>query len=1008
MKLYHSFIHNNIIGSPIYKLLLLLVLIFGCHTQASAQSGKSPNPLDTEALFKNLTPPTPAASALIQNIVYPMNYSTGLPEIKIPLYEVKCGDLTLPIYLTYHASGVKLSDLPGLVGLGWNLTAEPMISRTIKGRDDQSNDFQCKFDKSASSSAFYLHNLEEGNNDEQPDEYYYQLPTKQGLFMYAMEPVDKSRKYLSVPYDNLLIERKANMFQITDDDGTLYKFGGGIDRSGIAMSNTIGWRASSILAPNRKDSISFAYQPGNAHQVKLHNDYIVVVDDFDKKYFFEDNRHNDFIIQGAPVPDELMQTPIIYNTINNKTHSYQLNDKRNLVPDWFDYYQAVSSPVVQTWSAALQEIRYPGGKVVFSQQKNTARLQTISVYDNIGNLLREVRFSYYIPSPYVSERYFLENVTVTGKQGTAKETYKFGYYKRDYLPNPGDRRMDYWGYFNGVTRPDTASLVPRQTIEGIRHVRDIGGNYFKEKVTFNIGSEVSREANEEYMKYGTLNSITYPTGSTDEFIYEAHRYRTREDSVHVVGGLRVKQIKSKGENGDIKVRTFTYGRNEDGTGKSIAYFDLEHFRLDQMKYYSDPLEYMCDDNGCYFTPAEGRYYSARYRTFFSNPVRPITYDGGSAVMYDYVTEYDGTPSSNSGKTLYRYYVDSFSQIPDEINNFQNNRHLDWQYGHLVEKTIYRNSSGVYTPLEETVYNYSIGTKNFGKILIGEACGEHIRKPVNSVVQPDVYNQIKYSRTEVNVAAKLLTGISHKVYAGGNATITSTTNQHSDPTNILLTQTTESGNAAPTRTVKLYHPKDYSGTVYTKMLERNMLSPVVKEEHTSDGKVIVLEKPYTEAQTGIYLPSSLKVGYTASGSTEERAHYYYDNFGRLAQETRDGNRTVAYLYGYNRQPIIARIENVLQSDVKYELGGESAVDEIAKASVPTNSQWSAINGLRNKFPNAQVTTYAYNPQGNISSITDPRGVKTSYEYDELGRLMRILLANGSVQEVIEEQEYHYAE
>lgn len=1008
MKRYYYPTYNNKTGSLVLKLLLIFTLSFGCSIQSYAQTGKSINPLDTESLFKNLTAPTPAASALVQNIVYPMNCSTGLPEIKIPLYEVKCGDLTLPIHLSYHASGIKLGDVSGLVGLGWNLTAEPMITCNIKGRNDQYDNFQCQFDKSASSSAFYLHQLEDGNDDEQPDEYYYHLPTKQGLFMYAMEPVDKSRKYLSVPYDNLLIERKANMFQITDDDGTLYKFGGGIDRSGVNLDVT-GWRASSVLAPNRKDSISFGYRSSNnAYQVKVHNDYIVVVDNFDKKQMVLKDRFNESVIKDAPVPDECMQTPIVYSTLNNKTRSYQVNDKGNLVSDWFDYYQANSSPTIQTWSAALQEINFPGGKVVFTQLQNTARLQTISVYDKAGNLLREIQFSYYIPNPNVSQRYFLEKVTVTGKKGTAKEIYKFGYYKRDYLPNPGDRRIDYWGYYNGVTRPDTASLVPRQSVKGIRYARNIAGSIFKEDVTFSIGSEVSREANEEYMKYGTLNSITYPTGSTDEFIYEAHRYRTLEGDIRIVGGLRVKQIKSKGKNSDIKIRTFAYGQNEDGTGKSIAYFDFEHFRLNQMKYYCDPLVEWYENGDSYCAPDYGKYYVARYRTFFSNPVRPVTYEGGSAVMYDYVTEYEGTPSSNSGKTLYRYYVDSFSQIPDEINNFQNNRHLSWLYGHLVEKVVYRNNNGIYMPLEETTYNYSPTIKNFGRIFIGEACGEHVREPINSVTPMDVYNQIHYSRTTVDVGAKLLTGISHKVYAGGNVISTSTTNQYGDPTNILLTQTSESGNASPARTIKLYHPKDYSGTVYAKMLERNMISPVVKEEHSSDGKTIVLEKPYTEAQTNIYLPSSLKVGYTVSGSTEERAHYYYNDHGRLIQETRDGNRPITYLYGYNRQSIIARIENALYSDVQYELGGQSIVDGIAKASAPTNSQWSAINGLRTKCPNGLVTTYTHDALGHISSITDPRGGKTNYEYDELGRLVRTSVTNGSIQEVIEEQEYHYAE
>lgn len=66
-----------------------LITILGCQSYSYGQSSNGGNPIDTEALFKNQMVNTPATAALKQNIVYPVNYSTGLPEIKIPLYEVK-------------------------------------------------------------------------------------------------------------------------------------------------------------------------------------------------------------------------------------------------------------------------------------------------------------------------------------------------------------------------------------------------------------------------------------------------------------------------------------------------------------------------------------------------------------------------------------------------------------------------------------------------------------------------------------------------------------------------------------------------------------------------------------------------------------------------------------------------------------------------------------------------------------------------------------------------------
>lgn len=94
------------------KFLLTLLAVIGCQAYVYGQATRS-NPLNTESLFKNESVGTPTTAALVQNIVYPVNYSNGLPEIKIPLYEIKSGEVTLPIYLTYHASGIKLSDVAG-------------------------------------------------------------------------------------------------------------------------------------------------------------------------------------------------------------------------------------------------------------------------------------------------------------------------------------------------------------------------------------------------------------------------------------------------------------------------------------------------------------------------------------------------------------------------------------------------------------------------------------------------------------------------------------------------------------------------------------------------------------------------------------------------------------------------------------------------------------------------------------------------------------------------------
>lgn len=79
-------------------------------------------------------------------------------------------------------------------------------------------------------------------------------------------------------------------------------------------------------------------------------------------------------------------------------------------------------------------------------------------------------------------------------------------------------------------------------------------------------------------------------------------------------------------------------------------------------------------------------------------------------MYDYVTEYNGTPENNSGKTIYEYAIDRTHPMPEDQNTMRCDRHDGWMYGQLLGKIVYRNDNGQYTPLEEIANGYTIPNK----------------------------------------------------------------------------------------------------------------------------------------------------------------------------------------------------------------------------------------------------------------------------------------------------------
>src|ERR1700722_4225224 len=84
----------------------------------------------------NVTPPSPESQAFQKYGDIPVSAYTGIPNISVPLYTIKSHDITVPITLSYHASGIKVSEDATNVGLGWVLNAGGNLSRNVVGLDD--------------------------------------------------------------------------------------------------------------------------------------------------------------------------------------------------------------------------------------------------------------------------------------------------------------------------------------------------------------------------------------------------------------------------------------------------------------------------------------------------------------------------------------------------------------------------------------------------------------------------------------------------------------------------------------------------------------------------------------------------------------------------------------------------------------------------------------------------------------------------------------------------------
>ena len=123
-----------------YNIILLAVTFLTLQTAW----GQFPTPM------QNFPSPNVASFGAYGHV--PVNHYTGQPNITIPIYELKEGQINVPIVLSYNLASVKPNTPCSWVGLGWNLTAGGYISRTVRGVMDES---KCRYDGNA--YGYYAH-----------------------------------------------------------------------------------------------------------------------------------------------------------------------------------------------------------------------------------------------------------------------------------------------------------------------------------------------------------------------------------------------------------------------------------------------------------------------------------------------------------------------------------------------------------------------------------------------------------------------------------------------------------------------------------------------------------------------------------------------------------------------------------------------------------------------------------------------------------------------------------
>jgi hypothetical protein len=456
-----------------YKKLIVSIVFLIVFYASKAQNGNY--------ALRNVITPSPTVASLGKYGEIPVGLYTGIPNISIPLYEIKDGPLTIPIGLSYHAGGVRVEEAASAVGLGWTLNAGGVVGRQIRGRADEygwvvdapyriSNILQNGNQGQINTMTL---DIEGGSKDGEADIYYYNCNGLSGKFFF-----DQAGTLYNYPAKNVAITPMGGGFygdgwKIVAEDGTVYEF----DKTEIVTSFTCkggdidsktAWYLSKITSADGKRQISFTYESVN---------YSVSV----------------FLGQTQ------------YFTLNG--YGGCLNDNVVLCN---------GTNIFNTFR--LKQINFSGGYVKFNYNNprqdiyngDDKSLDQIEIYTSSNTLIKkyDLAYSYFDAGGSTSDDKRLKLTSVTEKSAVSqKPPYIFTYEESVQLPNRMSMSTDHWGYYNGkYNTTHIASFVYANPYSGLPY-------------TF-YGAD--RAANPATMQAGILKKILYPTGGETEFTYECN------------------------------------------------------------------------------------------------------------------------------------------------------------------------------------------------------------------------------------------------------------------------------------------------------------------------------------------------------------------------------------------------------------------------------------------------------------------------------------------------------
>ncbi len=488
-----------------------------------------------------IIPPSPNAAAFQKYGSIPVSAYTGIPNINIPLYQIVSGDISVPISLSYHASGIKVSEESSRVGLGWVLNAGGVVTRSVIGADDFLASPNSYMDNSTHTqpdivsglgadkgSAFTIQygcavniaGFPDISNylttaptyDFQPDQFYFNFLNHSGKFILKSSGaaiVDKQEK-INIQFSDAI----GTSCTITTADGTVYLFSQyetytDFTAPGSPLAVKSAWYLTSINSPTG-NTVTFQYSTSS--------NYINSIGGYSETqnptltYHVPSNICNTTSpsvsttgTNGAPVLGKLY-TNVYLSKVIFRSGEVDIN----YADDRTDVQNDRRITGIQIYS--------------YSSTGSAVLIKTWNFYQSYFSGSGDQDYNLGVPVNYVTQRMRLDSVKELNPAGNAIPPYQFTYNNSadqpSNLPAKTSFARDHWGYYNG--KVSNYSLVP---------------TYFptqsSDPVVFAVGTMGdNRNTDPAYSSLFLLNQITYPTGGNTQFQLESNDFDINKSNVN--------------------------------------------------------------------------------------------------------------------------------------------------------------------------------------------------------------------------------------------------------------------------------------------------------------------------------------------------------------------------------------------------------------------------------------------------------------------------------------------